>query len=129
MFDLIRNLIVLCILVPVIDNLTTWLEEGMKRIPWLPNRFDRLAAYPLVSGLALLLCWQGRFDFFTAFGFSFPPWEGWLATALLVGAGSKYSTQAFSELNGIAQILATFLAATLALLSGMVPKTVKKGDD
>ena len=127
MYDLIRNLIVLCLLVPIIDNLTAWLEEGMKRIPWLPNRLDRLTVYPLVSGLALLLCWQGRFDFFAPLGFSFPPWEGWLATALLVGAGSKYSTQAFSELNGIAQFISAIIATAMATANGMALK-MKRGE-
>ena len=123
MLGLLKAFIALCMLIPIADCLTLFLESIMKKFPFLPDQFEWPIAYTVVSGLAFTLCSQGHWSFFSVFGFNFPAWEGNLITALLIGAGSKYSTKAFGELNGITPFLAVLIATAMGIANGMILKT------
>jgi small-conductance mechanosensitive channel len=104
---LIIPCIALCFLAMLVDRFVNFLEQGIKRIKWLPlNRIDGTIAYLIVFAAGFFVCWRGHFDFFTFLGFAFNrSWEGWLLTSLVLSGGSKFVRESFGLTGFIPQVI------------------------
>jgi len=111
--------ITICILAVLVDRFTLVLEEIMRRIPKVPNKFWGPVAYTIVFAAGFIVCWRGNFDFFTYLNFSFHhSWEGWGMTALLLSGGSKFVRQSFGLINSMPQAVSGVCSVIGGMLGG-----------
>lgn len=124
MTTLIIPFISICILSLLVDRFTLFLQEIMKKISWLPNKFDITIAYLLVFICGFIVCWRGNFDFFISLNFSFKHnYEGWLMTSLLLSGGSKFIRSSFTMMNSIPQVISNVYSSVGSLLDSTTNQT------
>jgi hypothetical protein len=134
---LLTPFILLCFASVMVDWAARVLQEVMRRIPWLPNRFWGPAAYLIVFAAGYVFAWQAGFDFFSYLGASFPAaWEKWGWTALLLSGGSSLVKECFGVANGIPQIVSNVFSTVTNFVTGggttdptIAPEPLAQEDD
>ena len=104
--SLIVPFIALIIITVMVDKFTLVLQYIMKRIPHLPDEFEKPIAYIIVFCVGFVVCWRGHYSLFTYLDFSFEnDYEGWILTALVVSGGSAFLKESFSAMDSLPGIL------------------------
>ena len=115
---LILPFVALCFLSVMVDRLIMVIEEIMRHVPWLPNRFWGPVAYVLVFTMGYVFCWAGAFNFFAVLGFAFRrQYEGWVMTSLLLSGGSAFVRNAFGLISNIPMIVSEVVSMVTSMVS------------
>lgn len=115
--DLIVPTIALCILAVMADRLIRVLQEIMHRIPKLPNEFWGPVSYVLAFLIGIVVCSEGKFNYFSYYGFGFTDREGWIFTSLLLSGGTKIVRESFGLINSMPQVISTVYSTISDVLS------------
>ena len=90
----------------MLDRFALFLEGIMKRVPFLPDKFEWWVAYIVVLSAAFLVCWQLDFQIFRYLGLDAKySWFDWLLTSLIISGGSTFLKTQFNLINDIPSIL------------------------
>lgn len=105
--------IILAMLSVMIDKFTLVLQEVMRKIPFLPDKFEWSIAYFIVLVSGYIVCWQLDFALFRYFSLEAKHVEfDWLLTALIISGGSSFLRSQFSMIeslpSGLYNLSATF---------------------
>lgn len=122
--SLIIPFIGIIILSLMVDKFTLVLEQVMKKVPFLPDQFEKPIAYAVVSLVSYVACWRGHFSLFEYLGFLFEhPWEGWVFTAMVLSGGSAFLREGFGLMDAIPYALGNTMSSIRKITTGTTGTT------
>jgi hypothetical protein len=90
----------------MVDKFALVLQQGMKKVPFLPDQFETPIAYLIVFAASFTACWRGHYSLFEYLDFTFAhEFEGWILTALVISGGSAFLRESFDTMNSLPGIL------------------------
>jgi len=125
--SLLIPFIALIIVAVMIDKFTLVLQHIIKKVPFLPDEFEKPIAYLIVFAVSFLVCWRGHFCLFTYLGFSFNhAYEGWIMTSLVISGGSAFLNESFDRMGNMPGILSGMVSYASRTVTSVVSGTGSK---